>query len=95
MQLYLELSRALPDTSKVKIDKIKEELSNKSTETILSEVCRDYPQFTNNAIQKDLVTAELYKTEIDKTGEEQRSEENLESNTHSGLIGSSYPMSKY
>ena len=80
----MELSRALPDTSKVKINKIKEELSNKLTETILSEVCRDYPQFTNNAIQKDLATAELYNAEIDKTGEEQKSEEELESNTHSG-----------
>ena len=91
-KLYKELSQALPDTIKVKASQIKEELSNKPTETILSEVCRDYPQFTNNAIQKDLATTELHKTEIDKTGEEQRNEEELESDTHSGLVGTSYPI---
>ena len=91
-KLYVGLSQTLPDNIKVKTSQIKEELSNKSTETILSEVCRDYPQFTNNTIQKDLATAELHKTGSEKTGDEQRNEEELESNVHSGLVDTSYPL---
>ena len=91
-ELYDDVSGALPDTTKVKIGQIKEELSNKSTDIILSEVYKDYPEFAKRAVRKDLAAAELYKAKIKKIEEDQRNKRRLLETPSGLLIDMSYPV---
>ena len=75
----------------MKVSRVKEELSNRSTCSILSEVYEDYSQFAKRAVGKDLAASKLCKGEIKKM-EEERNEGRLLETAPGSSIDMSVPV---